>query len=117
MAQTLININGDVRDAASLTVPKDRTFRDAWQFNGSAVEVDMAAARDIHRDNLRAERAPRLEALDVDYMKALEEGDAAAQQAIVSVKQALRDVTGDARIEAADTPDSLSALTLDVLLG
>jgi hypothetical protein len=34
---TLININGDVRDAASLTVPSDRTFRGAWQFNGSAL--------------------------------------------------------------------------------
>jgi hypothetical protein len=27
---TYININGDVRDAASLTVPADRTFRGAW---------------------------------------------------------------------------------------
>jgi hypothetical protein len=84
-------------------------------FNGAAVEIDMTAARGIHRDNLRAERAPKLSALDVDYMKALEEGDTAAQQAIVSVKQALRDVTGDARIEAAATADALKALTLDVL--
>jgi uncharacterized membrane protein len=49
-------------------------------------------------------------------MKALEEGDTAAQQAIVSVKQALRDVTADARIEGAATPDALKALTLDALL-
>ena len=114
---TYININGDVRDASSLTVPADRTFRGAWQFNGDAVEIDMTAALAIHKDKLRAERKPRLDALDVEYMKALEDADTAAQQAIVSVKQALRDVTGDARIEAADTPDSLSALTLDVLLG
>ena len=40
-----ININGDVRDASSLTVPSDRTFRGAWQFNGDAVEVDMTKAR------------------------------------------------------------------------
>jgi hypothetical protein len=76
---TYININGDVRDAASLTVPTDRTFRGAWQFNGNAVEVDMAAARDIHKDNLRAERKPRLEALDVAYMKALEAGTGATE--------------------------------------
>ena len=112
---TYININGDVRDASSVTVPADRTFRGAWQFNGAAVEIDMSAARDIHRDNLRAERAPRLAALDVDYMKALEtSGDTAA---IAADKQALRDVTADARIEAAATPDALKALTLDVLLG
>ena len=112
---TYININGDVRDASSVTVPADRTFRGAWQFNGSAVEIDMSAARDIHRDNLRAERAPRLAKLDVDYMKALEtSGDTAA---IAAEKQALRDVTADARIAGAATPDALKALTLDVLLG
>ena len=73
----------------------------------------MTAARGIHRDNLRAERAPKLAALDVAYMKALEQsGDTAA---IAAQKQALRDVTGDALIEAAATADALKALTLDVL--
>ena len=112
---TYININGDVRDASSLTVPADRTFRGAWQFNGAAVDIDMAAARDIHRDNLRREREPKLAALDVDYMKALEQGGDTA--AIAAQKQALRDVTADARIEAAATPDELKALTLDALIG
>ena len=112
---TYININGDVRDASSLTVPADRTFRGAWQFNGAAVDIDMAAARDIHRDNLRREREPKLAALDVDYMKALEQGGDTA--AIAAQKQALRDVTADARIEAATTPDELKALTLDALIG
>ena len=113
MTTTYININGDVRDASSLTVPADRTFRGAWQFNGNAVEIDMTAARDIHRDNLRRERAPKLQALDVDYMKALEQGGDTA--AIAAQKQVLRDVTEDARIDAAATPDELKALTLDVL--
>ena len=112
---TYININGDVRDAASLSVPSDRTFRGAWQFNGVAVEVDMTAAKEIHKENLRRDRAPRLAALDVDYMKALETGGDAA--AVAAQKQALRDVTGDARIAAATTPDALKALDLDTLLG
>jgi hypothetical protein len=112
---TLININGDIRDAASLTVPADRTFRGAWQFDGNAVEIDMDKARDIHRDHLRAERGPKLAALDVAYMKALEQaGDTAA---IAAEKQALRDVTADARIADATTPEALKALTLDALLG
>lgn len=112
---TYININGDVRDASSLTVPSDRTFRGAWQFNGDAVDVDMAAAKAIHKDNLRAERAPRLADLDVAYMKALEAGSGAAD--IASQKQVLRDITSDARIEAAATPDELKALDLATLLG
>ena len=112
---TYININGDVRDAASLTVPTDRTFRGAWSFNGDAVEVDMAAARDIHKENLRAERKPRLDALDVDFMQALEAGTSTTQ--IATDKQELRDITEDARIAAATTPDALKALDLATLLG
>ena len=112
---TYININGDVRDAASLTVPNDRTFRGAWQFNGAAVEIDMAAAKEIHKDNLRAERKPRLEALDVAYMKALEAGTGAAE--IAAQKETLRNITDDARIAAATTPEELKSLDLDTLLG
>ena len=115
MTTTYININGDVRDASSLTVPADRTFRGAWSFNGDAVEVDMAAARDIHKDNLRAERKPRLDALDVDFMQALEAGNSTTQ--IAADKQTLRDITDDARIAAATTPDALKALDLATLLG
>jgi len=103
-----------VRDASSLTVPTDRTFRSAWQFNGAAVEVDMTAAKAIHKDNLRIERAPRLADLDVSYMKALESGSGAAE--IAAEKQILRDITSDARIDAATTPEELKALTLDALL-
>ena len=84
---TYININGDVRDASSLTVPTDRTFRGAWQYNGDAVEINMTKAKEIHRDNLRTERNERLAALDVSYMKALEAGSGAA--AIATQKQAL----------------------------
>jgi len=115
MTKTYININGDVRDASSLTVPTDRTFRGAWQYNGNAVEIDMTKAREIHKDNLRIERKPRLEALDVDYMKALEAGSGA--DAIAAKKKTLRDITADAKIANAADADALKALTLDTLLG
>ena len=112
---TYININGDVRDASSITVPTDRTFRGAWTFNGNAVEIDMAAAREIHKDNLRAERKARLEALDVDFMQVLEAGTSTTQ--IATDKQTLRDITDDSRIAAAADADALKALDLATLLG
>ncbi len=112
---TYININGDVRDASSLTVPADRTFRGAWTFNDNVIEIDMAKARDIHKDNLRAERKPKLEELDVSYMKAFEAGSGAAD--IATQKQTLRDITADSRIANASTPDALKALDLATLLG
>ncbi len=112
---TYININGDVRDASSLTVPTDRTFREAWSFNEAVVEVNMTAAKVIHKDNLRAERAPRLAELDVAYMKALEAGSGA--DAVATSKTTLRNITDDARIDAATTPDALKVLNLATLLG
>ena len=115
MTTTYININGDVRDASSLTVPADRTFRGAWTFDGDAVEVDMTAARNIHKDNLRAERKPRLEALDVEFMQKLEAGTGAAE--IATQKETLRNITDDARIASAADPDALKALDLATLLG
>ena len=105
---TYININGDVRDATSLTVPTDRTFRGAWSFNGDAVDVDMAAAKDIWRDKIRQARTEQLTALDTAFMKALETGADTTQ--ITADKQALRDAPTHADIDAATTPEELSAV-------
>lgn len=116
MTQTYINIGGSVRAASSFTLPTDRLFRGAWQFSGSAVEVDMSTAREIHKDALRLERKPLLEALDVEWLLAAETSDTNAQATVVTQKQALRAVTDDARIAAAATPSELKALTLDALL-
>lgn len=113
---TYIEIDTEVRNAADVSVPVDRTFRDAWQFNGAAIEVDMVKARDIHRDRLRAARVPRFAELDAAWFRAAETGDADAQAAIAGAKQALRDVTSDPRIDAASAPGALKTLTLDALL-
>lgn len=112
---TYININGEVRDAASLNMPKDRAFRGAWQFNGDAVEIDMAKAKDIQRNKIRAERADKFPALDAEWFLADEAEDTAKKAEIAARKKALRDVTVDPRIESAKTPDDLSKLTLEAL--
>lgn len=80
------------------------------------ISVNMTKAAQIKKDMIRSERKPKLEALDVDFMRAVEANDAAAQAEISAQKQALRDVTADPRISAAKTPDELKALTLDALL-
>ena len=96
-------------------LPQDRTFRNAWKQNGSLVEHDMVKARDIHRDTLRSLRKPKLEVLDMAYLRADELGDVAEKARIAAKKQALRDVTDDQRIEAAQTPEQLKAVLPDVL--
>jgi hypothetical protein len=65
---------------------------------------------------IRAERAPKLEALDVEFMRAVEAGDAEKQAEIAAKKQALRDATDNPAITAATTPGELievQALTAD----
>lgn len=101
----------------------DGDFYDAWVLvhheNGSGykVSVDIEKAREVHRKNLRMERKPLLEALDVQFMRAVERADTAAQQEIAVKKQALRDLPEHAEIAAATTTARLRALTLDVLIG
>lgn len=88
-------------------IPATRDFRNAWVLNGKAVAVDMPKARDIHRDRLRALRAPLFAGLDIEYQRADEAGDKVAKSEIAAKKKALRDVTVDPAIEAAKTPDEL----------
>jgi hypothetical protein len=69
------------------------------------ITVNLDKAKEIIKDRLRAERTPLLQAQDVAFQRALEEGTDTA--AIVAEKQRLRDIT-----QLAD-----SATTLDELRG
>ena len=95
-------------------VPTDRTFRAAWKdgvVNGvGKLDVDMPRARDIWRDKMREARAPKLAALDTDYMRADEAGDSQTKKIIAAQKQILRDITDRPAIEAAQTPEELKAV-------
>lgn len=73
-----------------------------------AIIIDIAKAKDITKDRLRVERKPLLEALDVDFIKAQEQG--ADTSAIVAKKQALRDAP--AQVDSMTTVEQLKAATL-----
>lgn len=96
-------------------VPADRTFREAWKSGISGIVHDMPKCREIHKNKLRELRAPKLAALDVEYMRTLESGDTARMQQIAAQKQALRDVTKSPALTAANTPDELKAAIPDIL--
>lgn len=87
----------------------DRAFRNAWVMNAGRVEVDMPKAREVMREKMRAARVPLLDALDADYLRADETGDAATKATVTARKQALRDVTAIPAIDSARTPDELKA--------
>lgn len=79
------------------------------------ITVNMTKAVEIKKEMIRQERKPKLEALDVEFMRAVEAGDTDAQATIAVKKQALRDATDDPAITAATTPDELKAVVPSAL--
>lgn len=107
---TFIKIGATSYNAADYEIPAKRTFRDGWEANADTgvISVNMEKAKDIWRDKIRLAREPELAKLDTAFMKAQETG--ADTTAIVAAKQALRDAPADPAIDAATTPDELTAV-------
>lgn len=107
---TFIKIGATSYNAADYTLPAERTFREGWQADADTgvISVNMTKAKDIWRDKIRLAREPELAKLDTAFMKAQETGASTTQ--IVADKQVLRDAPSHADIDAATTPDELTAV-------
>jgi len=91
------------------TLPEaDNDFFDAWELQDGVVSVNLEKAKSLTKERLRTARTPLLQAQDVLYMKALEQGQDTA--AIVAEKQRLRDITNLA--DACTTTAELRALSV-----
>lgn len=106
---------GDAPEGATclgtnLPLPTKDEFRNAWAVAKGAVTVDLTRAAETRREQLRRERAPMLAALDVEYQRADENGDAAAKRDVAARKQALRDITKHPALAKAKTLDDLRAV-------
>jgi hypothetical protein len=77
-----------------------------------SISINITKAKAIKLDQFRAERAPKLAALDVAFVRALEQGDTAAQTRIAAEKQALRGVT---KVALPDDLTSLKDFKPDIL--
>lgn len=80
------------------------------------ITINLDKAREIHKDKIRAARAPKFAELDVAFMQAVEQANSTEQLDIASQKQALRNLTTDPDIAAATNVDELKA-TWPVILG
>jgi hypothetical protein len=74
-----------------------------------AITINLTKAKDITKDRLRAERAPLLQSLDVQFQRALETN--ADTTEIVAEKQRLRDITQLA--DTATTTNELKQLSVE----
>lgn len=81
----------------------------------SIITTDMAKAREVHKNNIRLARTPKLAELDVEFSKALETSSSTTD--IVAKKQALRDAPADSAIAAATTEAELQAQWNTSILG
>jgi hypothetical protein len=77
-----------------------------------SIRINIDKAKAIKLDQLRAEREPKLAALDLAFMRAVEQGDTAKQASIAAEKQALRDVT---KVTLPDDVASLKDFKPDIL--
>ncbi len=80
-------------------------FYDAWEMDATSITVNLEKAKELTKKRLRTEREPLLQAQDVAFQRALEEG--ADTTAIVAEKQRLRDIT-----DLADSAKTLEELRL-----
>jgi len=89
----------------SQALPQDYNFRTAWIWNDvTGIEICILKAKDIWLEHYRTVRTPLLEKLDLEYMRADEQGDLQLKKQIVVKKQALRDVT------KTDLPNTLEEI-------
>ena len=72
------------------------------------VNINIDKAKDITKDRLRAERKPLLEAQDVAFQRALEDGSDTVT--IVAEKQRLRDITN--QVDTMTTVDELKTASI-----
>jgi len=113
----IVDKNGNSANAANVSVPSDRHFREAWVLNGKVISEDIDKAKEIFKDKVREIRQPLLDAEDVVYMKALEADDATAKAASVTKKNSLRDAPAASAITDATTIAELKAAWDSNLLG
>tara|TARA_S200000501_G_scaffold376243_1_gene430594 strand:- start:770 stop:1030 length:261 start_codon:yes stop_codon:yes gene_type:complete len=77
--------------------------------------IDMAKAKEIHKNNIRTARTPKLVELDIEFQKALE--TSAGITTIVANKQALRDAPAAVGITSAVNTTELKAQWDTSILG
>lgn len=84
--------NTPYKIVSSLNIDND--YFNAYEFDETdGAKVNLEKSKAIHKDKWRTARKPKLEKLDIDFMKAVEAGNINQQSEIAAQKQALRDVT------------------------
>ena len=79
--------------------------------------IDMAKAKELHKDKIRLAREDKFKELDVSFQRAIETSDTSAQATIATQKQALRDAPADSSIDVAINESQLKSQWNTSILG
>ena len=90
----------------------DNEYFDGFVYADGQIEADISKCKAIHLDKFRAARAPKLAALDVAFMKAVETLNEVKQAEIAAKKQELRDIT---KTPLPDTLPEIKAIWPSIL--
>ena len=113
----IVDKDGNSIETSKVTSIPSNHFRDAWTLSGTVISEDLATAKTIFKDKIREVRKPLLEAQDVLFMKAMEDGDSTEQSTIASKKKELRDAPAASAITNAKTIAELKSAWNTDLLG
>ena len=92
-----------------------KNIRNAWNVNDSGqIYFNRDKAIEIKKEQFRNLRKPLLEKLDVEFMRALENGDTSSIPIITQKKSDLRDITS-VDFNSYDTPQKLHEFIPDLL--
>ena len=92
-----------------------KNIRNAWNVNDSGrIYFDRDKAIEIKKEQFRNLRKSLLEKLDVEFMRALENGDTSSIPIITQKKSDLRDITS-VDFNSYDTPQKLHEFIPDLL--
>tara|TARA_R100000231_G_scaffold83523_1_gene63644 strand:- start:134 stop:400 length:267 start_codon:yes stop_codon:yes gene_type:complete len=79
--------------------------------------IDMAKAKELHKDKIRLAREEKFKELDIEFQRAIETNDTSTQASVAAKKQALRDAPADSAISSASDTDALKAQWNTSILG
>ena len=75
------------------------------------ITIDISKAKEVWKEKIRVARKPALEQLDIDFIKAQEQGNDTTS--IVADKNTLRDLPS--QVDTATTVDEIKAVWNDLL--
>lgn len=106
-AETFISIDGSLMPANIQPPQSELQGAFTRSGDGKRIVIDMARARGVARDMVRAVRQPLFDRNDALTIRAMQAGDGAALEAARLYGDRLRAAPQNPRLETALTPDDL----------